>query len=70
MQYKVINFGNSNNPSQALETALKQASESGWIYVNHQYSDKMAGGSAGCFGFGATPPTLTHVGFVIFKKED
>ena len=67
--YKVVPFNQSNNISVSLQSIIDREAEYGWKYVNHQYSDKLKPGSAGCFGIGATPDATIHVGFVIFQKN-
>jgi len=70
MAYKVVPFHLSKNVSSELQSIIDIESVNGYKYVNHQYSDKLKPGSAGCFGFGATPDTIIHVGFVVFEKKD
>lgn len=66
MSYKVIPLNPSNNVSVDLENIIETQSASGYKYVNHQYSEKVIPGKAGCFG--PKPATTVHVGFVIFEK--
>jgi len=68
-KYKVVPFNPSNNISNSLQKIIDSESVNGWRYVNHQYSDKLQPGSSGCFGFGDTPATTIHVGFVIFERS-
>ena len=67
--YKVCPFNQSNNIPRSLQGIIDNESVNGWKYINHQYSDKLKPGSAGCFGIGATPDTTIHVGFVVFEKS-
>lgn len=67
--YKVCPFNPSNNIPNSLQKIIDSEAVNGWKYVNHQYSDKLKPGSAGCFGIGATPDTTIHVGFVVFEKS-
>jgi len=67
--YKVVPFNPSDNVSQSLQSIIDSHSINGWEYVNHQYSDKLKPGSTGCFGLGATPDSIIHIGVVVFKKK-
>lgn len=67
--YKVVPLNQTDNVPNALQNIIDSESSNGWRYVNHQYSDKLKPGSAGCFGIGATPDTTIHVGVVIFIKD-
>jgi hypothetical protein len=69
MEYKVLNFPASNDPAKSLLTQINKEKANGYRYVSHQYCDKLAGGSAGCFGFNSSPPVPTHIGFIVFIKE-
>lgn len=68
-KYKVVPFNPSNNISNSLQKIIDSEAVNGWRYVNHQYSDKLKPGSAGCFGIGATSDVTIHVGFVIFERS-
>jgi hypothetical protein len=68
--YKVVPFNPSDNVSDSLQRIINSETSNGWKYVNHQYSDKLQPGSAGCFGIGATPDSTVHIGFVIFEKNN
>jgi hypothetical protein len=68
MKYKVVPFNLTDNVSNTLQSIIDAESAGGFKYVNHQYSDKLYPGSAGCFGFGSKPDTVVHVGFVVFEK--
>lgn len=67
--YKVVPFNPSDNVPSSLQRIIDSETANGWKYVNHQYSDKLKPGSAGCFGIGATPDSTIHVGFVVFEKK-
>lgn len=67
--YKVVPFNPSNNVPSSLQRIINSEAVSGWKYVNHQYSDKLKHGNAGCFGIGATPDSTIHIGFVVFEKK-
>lgn len=69
MKYKVISFPRSKTPSESLQTIINEHTVNGWRYTNHQYSDKLTPGKAGCFGIGAQPDFVAHVGMVVFEKE-
>ena len=69
MKYKIVPFRRVPNPAEDLNRIINENAVDGFEYVNHQYSDKLTPGSAGCFGFGAKPDTIVHVGFVIFGKS-
>jgi hypothetical protein len=68
--YKVVPFNPSDNVPRSLQSIIDSESINGWEYVNHQYSDKLKPGSAGCFGIGATSDSTTHIGVVVFKKNN
>ncbi len=68
MRYKVVPFNQYQDVPGSLQNIIDEASANGYRYVNHQYSDKLRPGTAGCFGIGATPDTTIHIGFVIFEK--
>lgn len=68
MSYKVVPFEMGPDVAGRLQSIIAQESANGHKYVNHEYSDKLHPGSAGCFGLGAKPDTVNHVGFVIFEK--
>jgi hypothetical protein len=67
--YKVVPFHPSDDVPGLLQRIIDSEAINGWKYVNHQYSDKLKPGSAGCFGIGATPDSTVHIGFVIFEKK-
>lgn len=69
MNYKVIPFPKSKNINPHLQEIIDIESSKGWEYVNHKYEHYLSPGTAGCFGFGAKPDTIVHVGHVVFKKE-
>jgi len=68
MSYKVVNFPATTDVAKTLEEIIKTHEPEGWKYVNHEYSDKLSPGSAGCFGIGAKPDQTVHIGFVVFEK--
>jgi len=68
MQYKVVPFNRAKFPDQALQSIIEENAVDGWKYKNHEYSDKLFPGNNGCFGIGATPNSINHVGFVVFEK--
>lgn len=70
MAYKVVPFNPSKNVSADLQRIINTETSGGYRYVNHQYSDKLEPGSAGCFGIGAQPASTIHIGFVIFEQKD
>ena len=69
MQYKVIPFPRSKNINDELQNIINAEAINGWKYVDHNYSHYLQPGSAGCFGIGASPDTIRHVGNVVFQKE-
>lgn len=69
MEYKVIPFPRSKTPSESLNTLIQEHAVNGWEYHNHQYSDKLTPGNSGCFGIGAQPDFVVHVGMVVFTKK-
>ncbi len=70
MAYKVVHFDHATNVAGSLQQIIDSEAVNGYKYVNHEYSDKLNPGKAGCFGFGAEPDTTIHVGFVVFEKKD
>lgn len=70
MPYKVVPFNRTGNEVSRLQEIIDTETRSGHKYVNHEYSDKLNPGSAGCFGIGAQPDTIIHVGFVVFETKD
>jgi hypothetical protein len=70
MAYKVVPFGRAKDVSSELQSIIDSEAVNGFKYVNHQYSDKLNPGTAGCFGIGAQPATTIHIGFVIFEKNE
>lgn len=69
MGYKVIPFPISKNPTESLKLIIQEHAVNGGAYFNHQYSDKLTPGKAGCFGIGSQPDFVTHVGLVVFEKK-
>lgn len=69
MEYRVIPFPRSKTPADSLQSIISQNAINGWQYANHQYSDKLTPGKAGCFGIGSQPDFVVHVGMVVFVKE-
>lgn len=70
MAYKVVPFNPSSNVSSELQRIIDSEAVGGYRYVNHEYSDKLKPGSAGCFGIGSTPAETVHVGFVVFERPE
>jgi len=70
MAYKVVPFNRTDNVSSELQTIIDSEAVGGYKYINHQYSDKLRPGTAGCFGIGAEPSTTVHIGFVVFEKNE
>lgn len=68
MEYKVIPFQRTDNPTLELQKKINSEIEAGYRYVNHEYSDKLQPGNAGCFGLNAQPATTVHIGFIVFEK--
>lgn len=68
MNYKVVPFPKSKNIDQALQSIIDHESSQGWEYANHKYEHYLMPGTNGCFGLGAKPDTIWHVGHVVFKK--
>lgn len=68
MNYKVVPFPKSKNIDQALQSIIDNESSQGWEYANHKYEHYLMPGTNGCFGLGAKPDTIWHVGHVVFKK--
>ena len=69
MNYKVVPFPQTRNINDELQSILDLEASEGWEYVNHKYEHYLKPGSAGCFGLGAKPDTIWHIGHVVFKKE-
>jgi len=70
MAYKVVPFNPTANVSSELQRIVDSEAVGGYKYVNHEYSDKLRPGSAGCFGIGSKPDVTVHVGFVVFEKPE
>jgi len=70
MSYKVVPFNQTDDVSGSLQEIIDREATGGYKYVNHEYSDKLRPGTAGCFGIGAQPDSTVHVGFVVFEKQD
>ena len=68
MPYKVVPFNRKDNVASELQRIIDSEAVGGYKYVNHQYSDKLRPGNAGCFGIGAQPDVTIHVGFVVFEN--
>jgi hypothetical protein len=69
MQYKVLNFPPSKDPQADLQRTINSEASTGWKYVCHQYNQYSTSGSEGCFGFGAKPGSIIHVGMIVFEKS-
>ena len=69
MQYKVVPFPKSKKINDELQAIIDKEAVDGWEYVNHNYSHYLLPGNQGCFGFGAKPDTIWHVGQVVFQKK-
>ncbi len=69
MKYEVVRFNQSKDPQQDLQKIVDDATAKGWVYVNHQYSHYLKPGTSGCFGLGAKPDKVSHVGLVIFEVK-
>lgn len=69
MEYRVVPFNQSKNPSADLQRIIDAESANGWAYINHEYSHYLRPGSDGCFGFGSRPDQIWHTGFVVFEKK-
>lgn len=68
MQYKVVPFPQSKDINSYLQHIIDTEVANGWKYVNHQYGQYSTSGSAGCFGFGASPGRTFHIGMIVFEK--
>jgi hypothetical protein len=73
--YRVVPFvasvGTNEGSAQAagqLEGLIKSWSEKGWEYVRLESVETYVAGSAGCFGFGATPAQLVSYSMAVFKQ--
>lgn len=69
MQYKVVDFPKSKNINQTLQSLIENNAVDGWEYSNHKYEHYLLPGTNGCFGIGAKPNTVWHVGHVVFHKK-
>lgn len=69
MQFKVVPFPHSKDINGTLQHIIDQESASGWKYVNHHHHHYLKPGTSGCFGIGAKPDTIWHVGNVVFEKS-
>lgn len=68
MNYKVVPFPQTKAINNDLQSIIDIESDEGWEYINHKYEDYLEPGSSGCFGLGAKPDRVWHVGHVVFKK--
>ncbi len=75
MQYKVVPFAAavaSNQSASAVagqvESIITSNAADGWEYVGTNQLQTFKAGSAGCFGFGATPSIVTTTEFIVFRK--
>lgn len=73
--YTVVPFSASiaNNQSASavaseLQSLIESYANNDWEFVNLYQLETFKAGGAGCFGFGATPPTTLATEFVIFRK--
>ena len=69
MEYRVIPFNQTKDPTSELQRIIDAEAHSGWQYINHEYSHYLRTGTAGCFGFGSRPDEIWHTGFVIVGKQ-
>lgn len=70
MNYKVVPFDQSKNITVELQNIIETHSNDNWEYVNHKYHHYLKPGTAGCFGLGAKPDAILHIGHVVFKKSN
>jgi len=59
----------THNINQQLQSIIDTEAVNGWNYAGHNYGDYLQPGSSGCFGIGAKPDSIVHVGNVVFSKE-
>lgn len=68
MKYKVVQFPSNEDVVGQLQSIIDQETANGYNYISHEYSDKLRPGTSGCFGLGAKPDTVKHIGFIVFQK--
>ena len=75
MQYKVVPFvakiandGGSNQAASALQQLINAEAQDGWNYMHMDNITTHIAGNNGCFGFGATAPSMTSYAVVVFNK--
>lgn len=75
MNYKVIphtsvvgGSGTNTDVASGVEETIRQQASEGWEFVSCGNIDTVIKGSAGCFGFGAKPDSLTSVVVLVFRK--
>ena len=75
MQYKVVPFAaavannqNATAIASHIESIIGSYTSSGWEYVGIHQLQTFKAGSAGCFGFGATPAITITTEFVVFRQ--
>ena len=74
-EYRVVPFvasvGQVEGADQAavqLQDLITGHASEGWEYVRMESVDTHIEGSAGCFGFGATPGRLVSYSMVVFRR--
>ncbi|MEY2493931.1 MAG: hypothetical protein QOJ45_423 [Verrucomicrobiota bacterium] len=75
MTYKVVPFtasiasdANASAAAAQLETLIQSFTSEGWDYVRLERVDTFVAGTAGCFGFGATPSRSISIAMAVFRK--
>lgn len=74
-QYEVVPFvakiGSQEGVGAAaaqLKTLINEYSGKGWQYMRVESVEINQAGNAGCFGFGATPGSVTRYDMVVFQR--
>jgi hypothetical protein len=75
MTYKIVPFSaalsnteDASHLAAQVESIISSYVSDGWDYVDIHQLQTFKAGSAGCFGFGATPPTTVATEFIVFRK--
>lgn len=75
MTYRVVpfvaslsNLEGSEAAAGQLEKLINSMSEEGWEYIRLEKVETHVAGSAGCFGIGATAPSVTSLSMAVFRR--
>ena len=68
-QAHISNTGSGQDLATGLQQIINQETANGWSFVQIQELTTSIAGSAGCFGFNATPGTTVSMSVLIFRKQ-